>query len=132
VVAYSDASKRALLGVPVELLAAHGAVSDEVARAMAEGARARFGADLAVATTGISGPGGGSADKPVGLVHIALADGARTHADHFVFPLDRPRHRVLTAQVALDWVRRSLLSLELVGPSLLRRTGGGNAPGSRT
>jgi len=132
VVAYSDASKRALLGVPAELLAAHGAVSDEVARAMAEGARARFGADLAVATTGIAGPGGGSAGKPVGLVHLALADGARTHADHFVFPLDRARHRVLSAQVALDWVRRSLLSLELVGPSLLRRTGGGNAPGRST
>jgi nicotinamide-nucleotide amidase len=132
VVAYSDASKRALLGVPAELLAAHGAVSDAVARAMAEGARARFGADLAVATTGIAGPGGGSAEKPVGLVHIALADGAHTHADHFVFPLDRPRHRVLSAQVALDWVRRSLLLLELVGPSLLRRTGGGNAPGRST
>jgi len=132
VVAYSDASKRALLGVPAELLAAHGSVSDEVARAMAEGARARFGADLSVATTGISGPGGGSPEKPVGLVHIALADGARTHADHFVFPLDRARHRGLCAQVALDWVRRSLLSLELVGPSLLRRTGGGNAPGRST
>ena len=132
VVAYGDASKRALLGVPAELLAAHGAVSDEVARAMAEGARARFGADLAVATTGISGPGGGTPEKPVGLVHIALADGTRTHADHFVFALDRQRHRMLTAQVALDWVRRSLLSLELVGPTLLRRTGGGNAPGRST
>jgi nicotinamide-nucleotide amidase len=132
VVAYGNAAKRDLLGVPGALLARHGAVSDEVVRAMAEGARARLGADIAVATTGIAGPGGGSADKPVGLVHIALADDERTHADAFVFPLDRMRHRTLTAQIALDWVRRSLLSLELVGPTLMRRTGGANAPGSRT
>jgi nicotinamide-nucleotide amidase len=132
VVAYGNAAKRDLLGVPAALLDRHGAVSDEVARAMAEGARARFGADLAVATTGIAGPGGGSAEKPVGLVHVALADGSRTHAEAFVFPLDRQRHRTLTAQIALDWVRRSLLSLELVGPTLMRRTGGANAPGSRT
>lgn len=132
VVAYGNAAKRDLLGVPAKLLATHGAVSDEVARAMAEGARARFGADLAVATTGIAGPGGGTPEKPTGLVHVALADGVRTHADHFVFPLDRQRHRTLTAQLALDWVRRSLLSLELVGPTLLRRTGGASAPGRRT
>jgi competence/damage-inducible protein CinA-like protein len=129
VVAYADAAKRTLLGVPEALLAEHGAVSEPVARAMAEGARARFGADLALATTGISGPGGGSAEKPVGLVYLALADGAHTHVDHFVFPLDRSRHRRLTAQVALDWVRRWLLGVELVGPSLLRRRGGGSQPG---
>jgi nicotinamide-nucleotide amidase len=129
VVAYADAAKRELLGVPEALLAEHGAVSEPVARAMAEGARERFGADLAVATTGISGPSGGTPDKPVGLVFLALADAARTHVDHFVFALDRAWHRVLTAQVALDWVRRTLLGVELVGPSLLRRRGGGSAPG---
>jgi nicotinamide-nucleotide amidase len=131
VVAYANTAKQALLGVPESLLAEHGAVSDPVARAMAEGVRTRFGADLGVATTGISGPGGGSERKPVGLVHVALADGDHTHADHFVFPLDRTRHRQLTAQVALDWVRRSLLGVELVGPTLMRRTGGGSAPGPR-
>jgi nicotinamide-nucleotide amidase len=121
VVAYADDAKRALLGVPDALLAQHGAVSDPVARAMAEGVRERFAADLGIATTGISGPGGGSDAKPVGLVHLALADEQGTHSDHFVFPLDRTRHRQLTAQVALDWIRRRMLGVELVGPSLLRR-----------
>jgi len=130
VVAYANEAKQALLGVPAGLLARHGAVSEPVARAMAEGARERFGADLALATTGISGPTGGSAEKPVGLVHLALADAAGTHADHFVFPLDRTRHRQLTAQVALDWIRRRLLGVELVGPSLLRRRGGSSTPQS--
>jgi nicotinamide-nucleotide amidase len=131
VVAYADAAKHTLLGVPEALLAQHGAVSEPVARAMAEGARTRFGADLAVATTGISGPGGGSEAKPVGLVHVALADAAGTHSDHFVFPLDRTRHRQLTAQVALDWIRRRLLGFPLEGPTLLRRRGGSSAPGAR-
>jgi len=131
VVAYSNAAKCSLLGVPEELIATQGAVSEPVARAMAEGVRARFGADLGLSTTGISGPEGGSDAKPVGLVHLALADAEQTHADHFVFPLDRTRHRLLTAQVALDWVRRKLLGEPLVGPSLLRRVGGGSAPGTR-
>jgi hypothetical protein len=90
---------------------------------MAAGARQRFGADLAVATTGISGPGGGSEDKPVGLVHLALEDASGTHADHFVFPLDRIRHRQLSAALALDWVRRRLIGAPLEGPSLMRRVG---------
>ncbi len=128
VVAYSNEAKSRQLGVPEALLAEHGAVSEPVARAMAEGARARFGADLAVATTGISGPTGGSPGKPVGLVQVALARETGTHADHFVFPLDRARHRLLTAQVALDWVRRALLGVELAGPTLLRRRGGGPPP----
>ena len=132
VVAYANSAKRDLLGLPPDLLDRYGAVSDEVARAMAEGARARFRTDLAVATTGIAGPGGGSPDKPLGLVHIALADADRTHSDHFVFPLDRMRHRILSSQVALDWLRRALLGLELVGPTLMRRSGGGSAPGSRS
>ena len=131
VVAYANQVKEAQLGVPRELLEKHGAVSEECARAMALGVRARFGSDLGVATTGISGPEGGTPEKPVGLVHIALADAERTHADHFVFPLDRTRHRQLTAQVALDWIRRAMLGAPLAGPTLLRRTGGGSAPGNR-
>ena len=129
VVAYANRAKQDLLGVPAALLAEHGAVSEACARAMAEGVRARFGADLGLATTGISGPDGGTPEKPVGLVHLALARAQGTHADHFVFPLDRSRHRLLTAQVALDWVRRAMLGVELIGPSLLRRSGGGSAPG---
>jgi nicotinamide-nucleotide amidase len=129
VVAYANAAKTALLGVPEAMLAEHGAVSEPVARAMAEGARTRFAADFGVATTGISGPGGGSPEKPLGLVHVALARKGGTHSDHFVFPLDRSRHRLLTAQIALDWVRRALLGVELMGPTLMRRRGGGSTPG---
>ena len=120
VVAYANAAKQALLGVPAELLDQHGAVSEPVARAMAEGARERFGADLALATTGVSGPGGGSAEKPVGTVCIALARDGGTHAERFVFPLDRARHRSLTAQIGLDWVRRTLLGAPLDAPTLMR------------
>lgn len=121
VVAYANEAKEALLGVPRELLGRHGAVSEPVARAMAEGVRARFGADYGVATTGISGPTGGTPEKPVGLVYVALARRESTHVDHFVFPVDRERHRRLTAQLALDWVRRALLGVELAAPTLLRR-----------
>jgi nicotinamide-nucleotide amidase len=127
VVAYANAAKSELLGVPPALIERHGAVSDEVARAMAEGARARFGADLAVATTGISGPDGGTPEKPVGSVHVALARAQGTHVAGFVFPLDRSRHRQLTARLALDWVRRALLGEELVGPVLVRGRPGAGA-----
>jgi nicotinamide-nucleotide amidase len=128
VVAYANSAKQDLLGVPADVLETHGAVSDATVRAMAEGVRRRFGADIGVATTGISGPDGGSDEKPVGLVHLALARDGETHAEHFVFPLDRTRHRQLTAQVGLDWVRRALLGVALEGPSLLRRRGGGPPP----
>lgn len=121
VVAYSNEAKRKLLDVPAELLLRHGAVSEEVALAMADGVRARFGSDLAVATTGISGPGGGVADKPVGTVCVALASAGERHAERFVFPLDRARHRSLTTQLALDWVRRTLLRQPLVAPTIVRR-----------
>ncbi len=132
VVAYSNDAKRDLLGVPEALLAEHGAVSDPVARAMAESVRARFGASVGVATTGISGPDGGTPEKPVGLVDLALADADGTHSDHFVVPLDRTRHRLLSAQTALDWVRRRLLGVELAGPTLLRRRGGDSSPQGRS
>ncbi len=127
VVAYSNEVKQSLLGVSEAQLESHGAVSEPVAVSMAEGVRERFGTDIGISTTGISGPGGGSEEKPVGLVCVALARRGRdTHVDRFIFPLDRVRHRRLTAQVALDWVRRSLLGAELVSPSILRRQGGGS------
>jgi nicotinamide-nucleotide amidase len=130
IVAYSNAAKASLLDVSEAVLESEGAVSEPVVRAMAEGVRARFGSDYGVATSGISGPGGGTDEKPVGLVWLALSTADGTHSDSFVFPIDRSRHRGLTAQVALDWIRRSLLGAPLVGPSLLRRGGGGSAPGS--
>jgi nicotinamide-nucleotide amidase len=72
-VTYSNAAKTEMIGVPTALIEAHGAVSEAVARAMAEGALAASRADVAIAVTGIAGPGGGSSEKPVGLVHLALA-----------------------------------------------------------
>lgn len=130
VVSYSNEAKAAMLGVSEEVLEREGAVSEPVVRAMAEGVRSRFGSDFGISTSGISGPGGGTAEKPVGLVWIALASEKGTHADSFVFQVDRSRHRRLTAQVGMDWIRRSMLGAELVGPSLLRRAGGGSAPGT--
>jgi nicotinamide-nucleotide amidase len=124
VVSYANEAKTALLGVPKEMLDAHGAVSEPVARAMAEGVRARLGADLGVSTTGIAGPDGGTADKPVGTVWIAVADADGTVAERFVFPFDRARNRQVTSQVALDWIRRSLLGETLVAPRYLRSEGG--------
>jgi nicotinamide-nucleotide amidase len=72
VTAYANSAKEQLLGVPADVLAEHGAVSPEVALALAEGARARFGADVGVGITGVAGPGGGTADKPVGTVHLCV------------------------------------------------------------
>ena len=89
IVAYADTAKQNLLGVSQQVLDTRGAVSAECARAMAEGARQAFGADVAVATTGIAGPAGGTARKPVGLVYIALADPTGTACDEHHFAGDR-------------------------------------------
>jgi PncC family amidohydrolase len=102
VVAYSDAAKRNLLGVPAELLAAHGAVSAQVARAMAAGARERLGVRLAVAVTGIAGPGGGSDAKPVGLTYVAVADDAGDDVRRFNWTGDRAENKRLSAAAALE------------------------------
>lgn len=118
VVAYANAAKTTLLRVPEALLAEHGAVSEPVARAMAEGARARFGTDYAVATTGIAGPTGGTKEKPVGLVVVALADATGTESRELFFAFGRERNRRLAAQVAMDWVRRRLLGEPLDLPRL--------------
>lgn len=112
VVAYSNGLKTALLGVPAALIASQGAVSEEVARAMATGARQRYGADYALAITGIAGPGGGSEEKPVGTVHVALAGPADDACSHRLLhlPGERDRVRWLTSQVVLDMLRRALLA----------------------
>ena len=111
-VAYGNDVKVAELGVGAELLAAHGAVSEAVAGAMARGARARAGVDVAVAVTGIAGPGGGSPDKPVGTVWVALAGpGSAGRARRLQLPGERDRVKFQASQAALDMLRRALLRL---------------------
>ena len=106
-VTYANEAKEGMLGVPAALLAAHGAVSESVARAMAEGALARTArADLAVAITGIAGPGGGSAEKPVGLVYLATARrGGATLCERHVFDGDRRAIRTAALLRALAMLR---------------------------
>jgi nicotinamide-nucleotide amidase len=108
IVSYSDSVKRDVLGVDPELLARVGAVSAEVARGMAEGARRVLGADVALSITGIAGPSGATATKPVGLVHFAVASASGTTDDHFVFPSERRQVRLRAAYAGLALVRRVL------------------------
>lgn len=107
-ITYSNAAKSRMLGVPPALIAAHGAVSEEVARAMAEGAQRGAGVEIAIAVTGIAGPGGGTAAKPVGLVWFGLAtpEGLRTEAQ--VFPGDRTAVRMATVRHALSLIATTL------------------------
>jgi nicotinamide-nucleotide amidase len=108
VVAYEDDVKAALLGVPQELLAAHGAVSAEVAAAMSAGARERLGVDVAVSVTGIAGPGGGTPEKPVGLVFLHAAGPMGERAVRIEIPGEREWVRARSAASALHLVRRLL------------------------
>lgn len=108
IVSYSNAVKEQALGVDPALLAAHGAVSAEVAEAMAAGARERLGVDVAVSTTGIAGPGGGSDEKPVGTVFVAVAAPDGTLVRHLRLPGDRTRVRELTTTAALHLLRRAI------------------------
>jgi nicotinamide-nucleotide amidase len=110
-VTYSNASKTALLGVPAELISAHGAVSEQVVRAMAEGVLTKSGTTHALATTGIAGPGGGSEEKPVGTVWLALSSkGEETVSWKQHLPLDRKAFKRAVTQSALDRLRRHLKS----------------------
>jgi PncC family amidohydrolase len=112
VVTYANEMKIALADVPAAVLEAHGAVSAQVARAMADGARRRLGVDVAVAVTGVAGPEGGSAAKPVGLTYVAIADAAGDDVRRFVWDGDRTGNKRLSAAAALE-----LVVERLTGPS---------------
>ena len=101
IVAYADDVKRTALGVPAEVLAAHGAVSAQVALAMADGVRHALGTDLGVAVTGVAGPGGGSEAKPVGLVYVAIAGLGMPDVRRFLWSGDRTANKRSSAEAAL-------------------------------
>lgn len=101
-VTYANEIKTGLADVPKPVLEAHGAVSAQVAKAMAEGARGRLGVDLAVAVTGVAGPDGGTPSKPVGLTYVAVADGAGDDVRRFVWDSDRTGNKRLSAAAALE------------------------------
>jgi nicotinamide-nucleotide amidase len=108
-VVYSNAMKTELAGVPAEMIERHGAVSREVAAALAEGVRYRCESTLGVGITGVAGPGGGSPEKPVGLVFHAVASDSGTEVIHRNYPGDRKRIRRFASTMALDMVRRKLM-----------------------
>jgi nicotinamide-nucleotide amidase len=109
VVAYANEDKTALLGVPAELIAAHGAVSEPVAIAMAEGIRERTGADVAIGITGIAGPGGGTPEKPVGTVVIAvIVPDQPAYVRTYQFIGGRAMVKFQATQAAMDRIRRML------------------------
>lgn len=105
-VCYSNELKISLAGVPAAMLAAHGAVSKQVAKALAEGIRRRAGSTMGIGITGIAGPGGGSTEKPAGLVFISLADTRGAAVKEFRFPGARERVRYWASQMALEMIRR--------------------------
>jgi len=109
VVTYSNASKIELLGVPADMIATHGAVSEAVARSMAEGIRTRSHVDIGIGVTGIAGPDGGTPDKPVGTVCIAATSTEETRVRTFRFVGGREMVKFQASQAALDMVRRMLL-----------------------
>jgi nicotinamide-nucleotide amidase len=129
VVAYGNQLKTRLAGVPEELLTAHGAVSEPVARELAEAARRRLGGDYGIGVTGVAGPGGGSEEKPVGTVHLAVAGPGRP-TDHrrVRFPGDRERVRWQASQLALEMLRRRLLA-DLAEAEAAVTAGAGQAAG---
>ena len=112
VVAYANEAKTSLLGVPAEIIAQHGAVSEECARAMAEGVRRVAGADYGLATTGIAGPTGGTDEKPVGLVYMALADERGTVVQKQFWPGTREQFKQRVSQMVLGMLRKRILGVE--------------------
>jgi nicotinamide-nucleotide amidase len=113
-VTYSNEAKASVLGVLPQTLEAHGAVSEETVREMAAGARRRSGADVAIATSGIAGPGGGTDERPVGTVCFGLdADGLQL-GHRLQLWGNRDWIKILTSQIALDWIRRWALGLPVL------------------
>lgn len=107
-VTYSDRLKRELVGVPQDVLAAHGAVSAQTALAMAAGARARTGADLGASVTGIAGPAGGTTAKPVGLTYVAVADNRGTEVRRHLWTSTRSDNKRFSAEALLELVLQRL------------------------
>jgi len=120
VVAYANEAKRSLLDVAAATLEAHGAVSEQTAAEMAAGARRRLGADIVVSTTGIAGPDGGTAEKPVGTVCFGLASADDIVAARYQLWGTRDWVKLLASQVALEWVRRHLLGMPVREMTLFR------------
>jgi len=120
-VTYSNDVKEGVLGVSDETLKAHGAVSEECVREMAAGVRKRTGASVSVATSGIAGPDGGTPDKPVGTVCIALSADDQSFTRRYQFRGTRDWIKLITSQVALDWLRRYALGLPIADSTLFRR-----------
>jgi nicotinamide-nucleotide amidase len=121
IVAYSNEIKEQQLGVRADTLRQHGAVSEETAVEMAEGARRLLNTDLGLAVTGIAGPDGGTAEKPVGTVCFALAAATASYKRRYQLWGTRDWVKLLSSQVALDWVRRYLLNLDPTDSGILRR-----------
>jgi nicotinamide-nucleotide amidase len=120
-VTYSNDVKEGILGVSEETLKAHGAVSEECVREMAAGVRKRTGTDVSVATSGVAGPDGGTPDKPVGTVCIALSADDQSISRRYQFRGTRDWVKLITSQVALDWLRRYALGLPIADSALFRR-----------
>lgn len=112
IVAYADAVKQASLDVPTEVLEAHGAVSAQVALAMADGARRHLAVDVAVAVTGIAGPRGGTDEKPVGLTYVAVADAEGSDVQRYRWEMDRTGNKRASAAAALALVLTRLREQE--------------------
>ena len=121
IIAYADKIKQQKLGVNAATLRAHGAVSEETAREMAGGVRGQLKCDLGLAVTGIAGPDGGSAEKPVGTVCFALAVPETVYSRRYQLWGNREWVKLLASQVALDWVRRYLLGSDPTESGILRR-----------
>ena len=109
-VVYSNKAKIDLLGVNKNTLDSFGAVSEEVAKEMANKVRKTFLVDYGLSVTGVAGPGGGTENKPVGLVYIGLSDENKTEVRRFNFSSDRKKNKLKTSQVALDWLRLTLIN----------------------
>ena len=107
-VTYSNTAKISMLGVPAEVIKKHGAVSEETARLMAEGVRKLAGTDLGISSTGIAGPNGGSKEKPVGTIYIALTDSKQTICRHYAYRWDRKRNKDMFSEAALFLLKNYL------------------------